>query len=52
MRTGADLICPGCGNSPSLVTNLDDILEVVDALDFVLAQILDDYTFGWIFHNL
>jgi len=26
------LICPGCGNSPSLVTNLDDILEVVDAL--------------------
>ena len=52
MGAGADLIRSSRGHCPSLVTNPYYVLEVVNALNFVLAQVLDDYTFGWILHNM
>jgi len=46
------LVSPCRGNLTPLVADLDDVVEVVYAFNFELAQVLDNYTFGWVLQNL
>ena len=48
---GAGLIGTSCGHSSSLISDLDDVPQVVNALDLILTQVLNKHAPSGIFED-
>ena len=51
MRAGTRQVGPCSSYSPSFISNLNNVLKIVDAFNFKLTEILDYHTLGGVFKD-